>query len=231
MTVFFCRKTLTLLTKGLLLHAMLPNHVQDRFLILSHSPWRSGDDLACTHQTCQVLYSRHQYEYHSEILHKAVDDMNNAKSDNFDIVAPNAEHTNKQDYAISKLKLIYETLFGKTRLNKNNVPFFFHFDSFSNVENALKCNGNVTTFPLHLETLTIFSNRNEKHRNHLKIVEKHLQCIFKHWQRISTKPPSTEEHSLKRSYQLRKSNAKAVEMLKLVKKWLVSEMYDNVWII
>jgi len=48
----------------------------------------------------EVISNRHQYEYHSEILDKAMEDMNNAECDNFDNVAPNAEHINQQDCTI-----------------------------------------------------------------------------------------------------------------------------------
>ena len=48
----------------------------------------------------EVISNRHQYEYHSEILDKAMEDMNNAECDNFDNVAPNAEHINQQDCTV-----------------------------------------------------------------------------------------------------------------------------------
>lgn len=50
----------------------------------------------------EILCNRCQYEYHSEVLDKAMDNMNNAKYDNFDNVAPNAEHLNKQDCAVKQ---------------------------------------------------------------------------------------------------------------------------------
>jgi len=70
------------------------------------TPWRkeSKDLIKC--QTYQerfeqvkdeVICNRHQYEYHSEILDKAMEDMNNAECDNCENVAPNAEHVNQQD--------------------------------------------------------------------------------------------------------------------------------------
>jgi len=43
------------------------------------------------------ISDRHQYEYHSEILDKAMEEMNNAKCDNCENVAPNVEHVNQQD--------------------------------------------------------------------------------------------------------------------------------------
>lgn len=57
----------------------------------------------------EVLCNWHQYEYHSEILDKAMDDMNNSEFDNFDNVAPNAEHISKQDCAVKEK---YSELFG-----------------------------------------------------------------------------------------------------------------------
>ena len=47
-----------------------------------------------------ILSNRQQYEYHSEILDKAVEDMHNSEWENFDTVAPNTEHINKQDCAV-----------------------------------------------------------------------------------------------------------------------------------
>ena len=48
----------------------------------------------------EVISNRRQYEYHSEILDKVIEDMNNAECDCFDNVAPNAEHINQQDCAV-----------------------------------------------------------------------------------------------------------------------------------
>lgn len=45
------------------------------------------------------MSNRHEYEYHSEVLDKAMEDMNKAECNNFDNVAANAEHINKQDCA------------------------------------------------------------------------------------------------------------------------------------
>ena len=47
-----------------------------------------------------ILYNQNQYEYHSEILDKALDDMSDVECDDFKSVAPNAEHINKQDCAV-----------------------------------------------------------------------------------------------------------------------------------
>jgi len=47
-----------------------------------------------------ILCNQNQYEYHSEILDKALDDMSNVECDDFNGVAPNAEHINKQDCAV-----------------------------------------------------------------------------------------------------------------------------------
>ena len=74
------------------------------------TPWRKEHiDLIKDCQTYQerfeqvkdeVISNRHQYEPHSEILDKAMEDMNNAECDNFDNVAPNAEHINQQDCTV-----------------------------------------------------------------------------------------------------------------------------------
>ena len=75
-----------------------------------YTPWRKeGTDLIKDCQTYQerfeqikdeVLYNRHKYEYHSEMVDKAIDEINNAEYESFDNVAPNAEHINKQDCAL-----------------------------------------------------------------------------------------------------------------------------------
>ena len=75
-----------------------------------YAPWqKESTDLIKDCQTYQerfeqvkyeVLYNRRQYEYHSEILDKALEDMNNTECDSFDSVAPNAEHINNQDCAV-----------------------------------------------------------------------------------------------------------------------------------
>ena len=72
-----------------------------------YTPWRKeSTDLIKECQTYQerfeqvkdeVLYNRNQYEYHSEMLDKAMDDINNAEYEDFDNIVPNAEHINKQD--------------------------------------------------------------------------------------------------------------------------------------
>ena len=84
------------------------NHYREQLML--YSPWRKeSTDLIKDCQTYQerfeqvkneVFSNRHQYEYHSEILDKAIEDMNNAECGHFDNVAPNAEHINKQDCAV-----------------------------------------------------------------------------------------------------------------------------------
>lgn len=83
------------------------NHFREQLML--YTPWRKeGTDLIKECQTYQerfeqvkdeVLYNRHQYEYHSEMLDKAMNDINNAEYENFDNIAPNAEHINNQDSA------------------------------------------------------------------------------------------------------------------------------------
>ena len=67
-----------------------------------YTPWRNETtDLMKECQNYQerfeqvkdkVISNRLQYEYHSEILDKVMEDINNAEYDDFDTVAPNAEH-------------------------------------------------------------------------------------------------------------------------------------------
>ena len=83
-------------------------HYREQLML--YTPWRKENiDLIKDCQTYQerfeqvkdgVISNRHQYEYHSEILDKAMEDMNNAECDNFDNVAPNAEHINQQDCSV-----------------------------------------------------------------------------------------------------------------------------------
>jgi len=83
---------------------------QDIEQLKLYTPWRrESKDLMKDCKTYQerfeqvkdeVISSRYQYEYHSEILDKAMDDMNNVEYDNFDNVAPNAEHVNQQDCTV-----------------------------------------------------------------------------------------------------------------------------------
>ena len=78
--------------------------------LMLYTPWRKEHiDLIKDCQTYQerfeqvkdeVISNRHQYKYHSEILDKAMEDMNNAECANFDNVAPNAEHINQQDCTV-----------------------------------------------------------------------------------------------------------------------------------
>ena len=82
--------------------------------LMLYTPWRKENiDLIKDCQTYQerfeqvkdeVISNRHKYEYHSEIPDKAMEEMNNAECDNFDNVAPNAEHINQQDCTVSKDK-------------------------------------------------------------------------------------------------------------------------------
>ena len=84
------------------------NHCREQLML--YTPWRKeATDLIKDCQTYQerfeqvkddTLSNRQQYEYHSEILDKAMEDMNSSECDNFDYVAPNTEHINKQDCAI-----------------------------------------------------------------------------------------------------------------------------------
>ena len=84
------------------------NHYREQLMLFI--PWRKeGIDMMKDCQSYQerfeqvkdeVLCNRCQYEYHSEILDKAMEDMNNPECHNFDNVAPNAEHINKQDCAV-----------------------------------------------------------------------------------------------------------------------------------
>ena len=50
----------------------------------------------------EIVCNRRQYEYHSEILDRAMHDINNSECDDFDNVAPNEEHINKQDWAVKQ---------------------------------------------------------------------------------------------------------------------------------
>ena len=84
------------------------NHYREQLML--YAPWqKESTDLIKDCQTYherfeqvkdEVLYNRRQYEYHSEILDKALEDMNNTECDSFDSVAPNAEHINNQDCAV-----------------------------------------------------------------------------------------------------------------------------------
>ena len=74
-----------------------------------YTPWQNeSTDMIKNCQTYQerfeqikdeILTNRCQYEYHSEIVGKAMNDVNNAEYDNFNNVAPNTEHINNQDCA------------------------------------------------------------------------------------------------------------------------------------
>lgn len=86
------------------------NHYREQLML--YTSWHNeSSDLIKDCQTYQerfeqvkdeIVCSRRQYEYHSEILDKAMDDMNNSECDNFDNVAPNAEHINQQDCAVKQ---------------------------------------------------------------------------------------------------------------------------------
>ena len=84
------------------------NYCREQLML--YSPWRQEEiDLINDCQTYQqrfeqikdiIVCKRTQYEYHSEILEKAIERFSNGESENFDNVAPNAEHMNKEDCAI-----------------------------------------------------------------------------------------------------------------------------------
>ena len=86
------------------------NHYREQLML--YTSWRKeSSDLIIDCQTYQerfeqvedeIVCNRRQYEYHSEILDKAMDDMNNSECDTFDNTALNAEHINKQDCAVKR---------------------------------------------------------------------------------------------------------------------------------
>ena len=86
----------------------LENHYREQVML--YTPWRNeSTDVINNCQTYQeqfeqikdeILTNRCQYEYHSEIVDKAMNDVNNAEYHNFDNVAPNTEHINNQDCTI-----------------------------------------------------------------------------------------------------------------------------------
>lgn len=78
-----------------------------------YSPWRNENtDLLRGCETYQERFSkikevvfsnRQNYEYHSEILDKAMKDLDNDYSENIsNSVAPNAQHINEQDIATNQ---------------------------------------------------------------------------------------------------------------------------------
>ena len=85
------------------------NHYREQLML--YSPWRNENtDLLRGCETYQerfnqlnelVLCNRQNYEYHSEILDKAMEDLDNDHLENmiYDSVAPNAQHINEQDGA------------------------------------------------------------------------------------------------------------------------------------
>ncbi len=86
------------------------NHYREQLML--YTPWRKETvDLIKDCETYQERFEQikhvvknncHQYEHHSDILDKAMDDLNNTDCENIDNVAPNAEHIDKQDYAMEK---------------------------------------------------------------------------------------------------------------------------------
>ena len=84
------------------------NYFREQLML--YTPWRKETtDLQGDCQSYQerfeqleekILCNREQYEYHSEMLDKALVEMNNEECDNIgDNVAPNSEHVNEQDRA------------------------------------------------------------------------------------------------------------------------------------
>ena len=100
------------------------NYFREQLML--YTPWRNEEtDLIknfCTYQQHfeqvknEVTKNKCQFEYHSEILDKAMEDMRNAECDSFDSVAPNAEHINKQDCVV---KVKPSELFGCFDPGKN----------------------------------------------------------------------------------------------------------------
>ena len=87
------------------------NHYREQLML--YSPWRNENtDLLRGCETYQERFSkvkevvfsnRQNYEYHSEILDKAMEDLDNDCVANIsDIVAPNAQHINEQDIATNQ---------------------------------------------------------------------------------------------------------------------------------
>lgn len=102
------------------------NHFREQLML--YTPWRNETtDLIKQCQTYQerfeqvkdnVISNRHEYEYHSDIIDKAIKDMDYGEFDNFDTVAPNAEHINKQDATVKEKP---SELFGCFDPGKNKV--------------------------------------------------------------------------------------------------------------
>ena len=87
------------------------NHYREQLML--YSPWRNENtDLLRGCETYQERFSkikevvfsnRQNYEYHSEILDKAMEDLDNDYSENIsNSVAPNAQHINEQDIATNQ---------------------------------------------------------------------------------------------------------------------------------
>ena len=87
------------------------NHYREQLML--YSPWRNENtDLLRNCETYQerfsqvkelVICNRQNYEYHSEILDKAMEDLNNDYAENiYDNVAANAQHINEQNIATNQ---------------------------------------------------------------------------------------------------------------------------------
>jgi len=86
------------------------NYYREQLML--YSPWRNEEkDLILNFQTYQESFEsqkvniterREQYEYHSELLDKAMQDIENHDNDDFGNVAPNAQHVNEQDKQAEK---------------------------------------------------------------------------------------------------------------------------------
>jgi len=87
------------------------NHYREQLML--YSPWRNENtDLLGGCETYQqrftqvnevVVCNRQNYEYHSEILDKAMEDLDNDFAENIsNSVAPNAQHINEQDIATNQ---------------------------------------------------------------------------------------------------------------------------------
>ena len=81
------------------------NHYREKLML--YTPWRNeSTDLINSSKTYQerfqkvkteVLCNSRQYDYHSEMLDKALQDIIDVDHENLGNVASNSEHTNKQD--------------------------------------------------------------------------------------------------------------------------------------
>ena len=83
------------------------NYYREQLML--YTPWRNEQkDLIKECQTYQERYqqvesivnsNKEQYEYHSDILEKAIEDLNETENTSDDPVAPNTQHINEQDVA------------------------------------------------------------------------------------------------------------------------------------